>query len=100
MSGMISDVRDERTVAVEDASYRLAYAFVAFALLLDVMYRSFVFREAPWELLAIVIVGGAISAWYQGWHKVLTYRSALLATFAAVMAGIVAAVIAGLRILG
>ena len=51
MTGASGVVRDERTIAVEDASYRLAYGFISFALLLDVMYRSLVRREAPWELL-------------------------------------------------
>ena len=39
-------VRDERTVVVEDASYRFAYIFITYALLLDVMYRSLVRQEA------------------------------------------------------
>jgi hypothetical protein len=92
-------VRDERTDAVENASYRLAYLFIAFALLLDVAYRSLMRRESPWELLAIVIVGGAISAAHQGRHKVLTGHSfkVFALTFAA--AGIVAAVVAALGLL-
>jgi hypothetical protein len=99
MTGMSGDVRNERTVVVEDASYRLAYLFIAFALLLDVMYRSLVLREASWELLAIIILGGAISTLYQGWHKVLTRHSAKLAVFTAGIAGIIAALIAGFRFL-
>ena len=49
MTGVSGVVRDERTVAVEDASYRFAYIFITFALLLDVMYRSLVRQEASWE---------------------------------------------------
>lgn len=38
--------RDERKVAVENASYRWACGFVSFALLIDVMYRGMVRSEA------------------------------------------------------
>jgi len=38
--------RDERTVAVENASYRWAYLLLTYALLVDVMYRSLVRHEA------------------------------------------------------
>jgi hypothetical protein len=37
--------RDERTVAVENASYRWAYSLLTYALLVDVMYRSLVRRQ-------------------------------------------------------
>ena len=36
MTGMSGVVRDERTVVVEDASYRFAYIFITYALLLEV----------------------------------------------------------------
>jgi hypothetical protein len=96
MSGVM---RDERTAVVENASYRLAYLFITFALLLDVMYRSLVRRQSPWELLAIIIVGGAISTVYQGRHQVLTRHSVRLFVFTSLIAGIVAAVVAALRFL-
>lgn len=99
MSGTSDVLRDERTVLVEYASYRLAYLFVAFALLLDVIYRSLVRRESPWELLVIVIVAGAISTAYQMGHKILTRHSIRLFVLTTLIAGIVAAVIAALRIL-
>jgi hypothetical protein len=57
--------RDERTAAVENASYRWAYAVLTYALLLDVMYRSLFRHEAAWDLMALVIVGGAICTVYQ-----------------------------------
>lgn len=96
-------VRDERTVAVENASYRFACSFMAFSLLLDVIYRSLVRQEQPWDLMAIVILGGAVSAGYQWRHKILTGRSIKLVfiTFGAsfVVAAIVAASIAAFRVL-
>ena len=93
MTGVSSVVRDERTVVVEDASYRFAYGFIAFALLLDVMYRSLVKQEAPWDLLAIVIFGGVGSILYE-WKKTLTGRSFKLLAVLMVLTGVVAALIA------
>jgi uncharacterized membrane protein YfcA len=94
MTGVNSVVRDERTVVVEDASYRFAYGFIAFALLLDVMYRSLVRQEAPWDLLALVILGGVVSTLYQWKHKTLTGRSFKLLAVVMVVSGVVAALIA------
>ena len=42
--------RDERTTAIENASYRWAYLFLSFGLLLVVAYRSFARQESPWDL--------------------------------------------------
>lgn len=96
MSGAI---RDERAKVVEDTSYRLAYLFIAFALLLDVMYRSFMRHEAPWELLAIIIIAGAISTVYQGSQRTLTRHSARLFLVTLFTAGVVAAAIVASRLL-
>ena len=63
--------RDERTVAVENASYKWACTFLTFALLIDVMYRAWVHDEAAWDLLALVVLGGAIATVYQARHKTL-----------------------------
>jgi hypothetical protein len=52
--------RDERTIAVENASYRWAYMFMSFGLLLLVGYRSFVHHESSWDLFALVILGGGV----------------------------------------
>jgi hypothetical protein len=86
--------RDERTVAVENASYRWAYGVLSYALLVDVMYRSLVRHEAAWDLMALVIVGGAICSVYQARQKTLGHRWVMKAVLVACMAGVVAAVIA------
>ena len=87
--------RDERTVAVENASYRWAYTFVSFALLIDVVYRGMFRHEAAWDLLALVIVGGGVCTIHQARQKIWTRRwardAALVALFGAVIAAIVAA---------
>ena len=48
-------VRDEREAAVEQGGDRLAYIVVSYGLLLIVAYRSFVERQASWDLLALVV---------------------------------------------
>ena len=50
---------------------KFGYKFLAFALLLDVMYRSFRFNEAPWDLLAIIIISGFVMTIYQYKQKIL-----------------------------
>ncbi len=63
--------RDERTIAVENASYRWAYLFLSFALLLDVACRSFLRDDAAWDLLALVIGGGVVCTVIQARYRIL-----------------------------
>jgi hypothetical protein len=86
--------RDERTVAVENASYRWAYLLLSYALLVDVMYRSLVRHEATWDLMALVIVGGAVCTGYQARQKILAHGWVMKAVLAACIAGVIAAVLA------
>jgi hypothetical protein len=84
---------------VEDASYRFAYLFITFALLLDVIYRGVVREEASWDLLAIVVLSGAVTTFYQWRQKVLSRQSFAVAAVTFVLGGVVAALIAAARIL-
>jgi hypothetical protein len=86
--------RDERTVAVENASYRWAYLLLTYALLVDVMYRSLVRHEATWDLLGLVVVGGAVCTLYQARQKILGHGWVMKLVLAACVAGVVAAVLA------
>ncbi len=89
--------RDERTTMVEHASYRLAYLFLSYALLFDVAYRSFAHGERPWDLLALVVLGGVVSTAYQARQRILGRRWVVvtLATIAA--AALVAVVLTLVR---
>jgi len=82
--------RDERTVAVENASYRWAAYFFSYALLIDAAYRGWMRHEAAWDLMALVVLGGGISIYYQGRQKTLGHgwgkKVALIACLAAVIA--------------
>jgi hypothetical protein len=96
MNPMVAQ-RDERTLTVENASYRWAYLVLSFGLLLDVAYRSFTRQESAWDLLALVLLGGAVATAYQGRHQVLTPRWAILAASMMLVAGLIAAGIVLLR---
>lgn len=84
--------RDERTVAVENAGYRVSYFVLAFGALGISAYRSFFLGQSTWDLLALVVVGGAVNAVYQGAGRVLYPRWAVMAALAVVVAAALAAV--------
>ena len=86
--------RDERTVAVENASYRWGYLLLCYTLLVDVMYWSLVGREAAWDVMALVIGAGAVCTVYQARQKILAHGWAMKAVLATCMAGVIAAVFA------
>jgi len=91
-------IRDERTLTVENSSYRWAYFLLTFGLLAIVAYRSFVWRESNWDLLALVILSGVVTSLYQGANRVLSHRWAWMAIATAGVAAIIAAVLAFLRL--
>ena len=94
----VSDVhRDERTLHVENASYRWAFHVFAYGLLLIVAYRSYVAKEAAWDLLALVVVGGTVASVYQWTHDILTKRSAATAVVGIVLAALLAMILVWLR---
>ena len=74
-----SITHDERTVAVENASYRWGYLLLAFGLLLSTAYRSFVRAESSWDLLALVVLSGVVTTAFQWRRRTLSRRSALFA---------------------
>ena len=84
-------VRDERTLSVENASYRWGYLFLAYGVLLIAAYRGLVQRVASWELLALVIVSGLVTTLYQGRYRVLSGRWAAVALGAVILAALLGA---------
>jgi uncharacterized membrane protein YsdA (DUF1294 family) len=73
----------------------LALNFINFALLLDIVYRAVVRKEAAWDLFALLGVSGAISALHLARHKVLGQVVGWnLAIICVVAAGVLAAVLA------
>ena len=86
--------RDERTLAVENASYGWAYALLTYALLIDVAYRGLIRNEAAWDLMAFVIVASGFCTAYQARQKVFARGWLIKAILVAGVAAAVAALAA------
>ena len=89
--------RDERTTAIENAGYRWSYLVLSFGLLAIVAFRSFSLGQTTWDLLALVVLGGAVNAGYQGLHRVLYKRWVVLTLVTMTTAALLAAAIVVLR---
>lgn len=89
--------RDERTLAVANESYRWAFHVFAYGLLAIVAYRSYATHEASWDLLALVVIAGAVASLYQWTHDVLTKRSAVAIGAGMLLAALMAALVVLLR---
>jgi hypothetical protein len=85
--------RDERTLAVENASYRWSTLVLSFGLLGLTAWRSLVRDEQPWDLLALVVAGGLVNTIYQLSHRVLNRRWGVMVAATFGLAGIVALVL-------
>jgi hypothetical protein len=96
MSAPKSVIRDERTVVVENISYRWAFNFISFALLIDVMCRAAFFHEAAWDLMALACVPALVCAMYQARQKILGKRWIRDAVLIACLGGVVGFVIAAI----
>lgn len=90
-----SVMRDERTVVIENASYRWAYLVLAFGILGSVMYRSYVLGEASWDLLALVVLGGLVATGYQAVHRVLSQKWLYIVGATMLVAAVLALVTTG-----
>jgi hypothetical protein len=88
---------DERTVAVLYASNTWGLNLIVFALLADIMYRSAVLHEAPWDLFVLLGGSGAISMLYLARHRVLGqvfgWKAVILMALAALIAAVVSAML-------
>lgn len=89
--------RDERTVAVENESYRWAYLLLSYGLLVIVAVRSYAYDEASWDLLALVVVAGGVASLFQGIRGVLTTRWGIVSAVTVVAAALLAALMVILR---
>jgi hypothetical protein len=81
--------RDERELTIDRAGDRLAYVVVSYGLLALVTYRSLVERQASWDLLAVVVLGGLAGTAYRLWHRAFTRETALVAGLTILVAAVV-----------
>lgn len=86
-------LHDERTEAVENASYRVAYTLISFGVLLSVVYRGFVLQQSSWDLLALVILSSGVATFYQGTHKILDRRILLPVVILMVSSALIAMIL-------
>jgi hypothetical protein len=96
MTGPVA--RDERTLAVENASYRLAYLLMTYGLLAAVAYRAFALKQSSWDLMGLVVAGGFVATAYQGFNKVLSRRWILVTGLTAAAAAVVAIALILMRV--
>ena len=82
--------KDERTIFIENVSYSYGYKFLAYALLLDIMYRTVRFNEAQWDLFAIIILSGLVMTVYQWQQKILGRSWAKTSAFTFAIAAVAA----------
>ena len=85
--------RDERELQIDLAADRLAALVMSFGLLLIVGYRAVAFREASWELLGLVVLGGAVGSGYRLFKGTVNRRWVAIMTLTAVIAAVVAVVL-------
>ena len=88
-------LRDERTIAVENQSYRLAYQVIAYGLLAIVAYRGYFRQETNWDLMALVVLSSVIATLYQSKQKIFTRR----VIWVMFVSGVVSAVLAVVLVL-
>jgi hypothetical protein len=89
--------RDERTTAIENAGYRWSYLVLSFGMLAIIAYRSFAHGQSSWDLFALLLLGGAVNAAYQGLHRVLYRRWAVLSVFTLIVAALLGVTMVLLR---
>jgi hypothetical protein len=66
--------RDERTLIVENASYKVGFQVLAYGLLVLVIIKSYFFNQSSWDLLGLAVFGGFATTAYQAYKKILTRR--------------------------
>ena len=71
-------IEDERTIAVQNASYRLTNVVFTFGLLIIALYRSVVFKQSCWDLLGLAFLGGLVATIHQASHRILSQHHAIL----------------------
>ena len=76
---------DERTLAVQNAGYRLAYHLVVFGLLGSIAWRGFARDETSWDLFGLILASGFAATFVQARGRTIGRRWLMLATLALVV---------------
>lgn len=90
-------IKDERTISVENKSYKYGCYIFNFGLLLDIIYRSIRLNEASWDLFGLIFLSGLVMTSYQYKEKIFSEnwgkKYLLLIALTAITAVIVAIII-------
>lgn len=62
--------KDERTTSIENASYKIGFHFMTYALFIDVIYRGLRFHEGSFDLILIVLLSLLPTIVYQYKKKI------------------------------
>jgi hypothetical protein len=89
--------RDEREARIDAAADRLSYVVLSFGILAVVAYRGLVLHEAAWELLALVVLGGAAGTAVRARRRVISTRLLAALAGSAVVGFVVAVLIVIVR---
>ena len=86
-------LRDERSVTVENASYRLAHVVLSVGVLLSAVVRGLVLNESSWDLLGLLVLSGGVATFYQITRKTMSWRMVrkpvIVSALTAIVAGVV-----------
>jgi Family of unknown function (DUF6442) len=85
--------RDERETAIDHAADRLSFIVMAYGLLVIVALRG-LNGEASWDLLGLVVVGGAVGLAYRLQKRAVSQRFAIVIVATMLAASLVAAILA------
>lgn len=91
MTSLVS--RDEREARIDLSADRIAYLVVSYGLLLSVAYRSFVNREAAWDLIGLVVLSGIVGLAYRVREGAVSARWTLMLVAPIAIAFVVACVL-------
>lgn len=70
MSALVDE--DERSVAIENESYRWGFAIMTLGLLFDLSVRDWLWpNPSYWDLLALLMVTNIFCIVYQAHHRIL-----------------------------
>lgn len=61
-------LKDERYIAVENASYKIGYSIALFGILILTFIRGVFFQQSAWDLLGLAIFSSLASMAYQVRH--------------------------------
>ncbi|MBZ9626354.1 hypothetical protein G9F71_026480 [Clostridium sp. FP2] len=89
--------KDERTTSVENASYKIGFHFMTYAIFLDVMYRCIRFHEGSFDLILIILLSCLPAIIYQYKKKIypknMIRNVALMSVIIAIFSFLLAVVI-------